>query len=252
MLSLGETELTRTGIPGDRAFYLVDERRRMVNAKRFGALLTIRPEHDVVGNRLALHFPDGSTCEGEIETGEPAAVTFFGQQVQARPVAGPFSDAISDFVGHSLRLMARPETHPAVDRGAVAGATLLGASSVKRLEEVARNRGGAGPGQITGADIDHRRFRMSIEFEGFEAHAEDDWVGRGVRVGEARIRVNGHVGRCAVTTRDPENGERDLPVLGLLKSYRDTVVSEEALPFGVFASVREPGRVRVGDPVEPA
>ena len=34
-----------------------------------------------------------------------------------------------------------------------------------------------------------------------------------IRVGEATVRVAGHVGRCATTTRDPESGKTDLKTL---------------------------------------
>ena len=45
------------------------------------------------------------------------------------------------------------------------------------------------------------------------------------------------------------SGERDLDTLGLIRSYRG-VRDGEAIDFGVYAQVIEPGRVRVGDPVE--
>lgn len=246
--SLAEAEVTRYGIPGDRMFYLVDSRRRMVNAKRFGGLLLIRPGYDRDTGVLKLRFPDGSTCEGKVQAGNFEAVTFFGKQVQARPVAGPFSEAVSGFIGEDLRLMARPENRPAVDRGAIAAITLLGSASVTRLEEVAA----AGPAAPAPAGaIDGRRFRMSVEFDGTGPHEEDGWIGWKVKAGGVTLQVNGHVGRCAVTTRNPDSSKRDLPVLQLLREYRSDVITEESLPFGVYAAVREPGLVRVGDPVGP-
>lgn len=250
--SLEETEVTRYGIPGDRAFYLVDSRRRMVNAKRFGGLLMIEPSYDLKAGFLRLTFPDGTVCEETVETGDFQAVSFFGQQAQARPVAGPFSQAISEFIGEDLRLVARPDERPAVDRGEIAGISLLGTASVARLEEAAaENPNGTEAGPAREA-IDRRRFRMSIEFDGGEPHSEDGWIGHRLRAGEALLHVNGHVGRCAVTTRNPETAERDLAVLRLLQTYRDGVMSEEPLPFGVYAAVRQPGMIRVGDPVGPA
>jgi len=45
--------------------------------------------------------------------------------------------------------------------------------------------------------------------DGVEAHAEDRWVGREARVGEALLRFNGHVGRCLITSRDPDTGKVD-------------------------------------------
>ncbi len=250
--TLEQAELTGQGIPGDRAFFLVDGKRRMVNGKRFGALMAITPEHDRRAGTLTLRFPDGA-CSGTVAVEDPQAVTFFGLQIQARPVSGPFSEAISEFVGEELRLMERPANRPAVDRGSIAGVTLLGSASVERLEEVAlefeRNRDS--DGDVSEGRIDSRRFRMSLEFDGTDPHAEDAWVGREVRIGDAVVAVGGHVGRCAVTTRDPERGTSDLRTLHYLKAYRDTVQSEEPLPFGVYARIIQPGTVSVGDPVVP-
>jgi uncharacterized protein YcbX len=59
----------------------------------------------------------------------------------------------------------------------------------------------------------------------------------------------GNVGRCALTTRQPETGVVDFKTLHLLKAYRGDVETTEPLPFGIHASVVDPGRVRVGDPV---
>ena len=62
----------------------------------------------------------------------------------------------------------------------------------------------------------------------------------------------GNVGRCAVTTQNPDSGAPDLDTLKALAAYRRVVETTEPLPFGVYAVVAVPGRVRVGDPVEPA
>jgi uncharacterized protein YcbX len=64
------------------------------------------------------------------------------------------------------------------------------------------------------------------------------------------VRVGGPVDRCAMTTRDPDTGERDLDTLRLIKTYRG--LSERGtIDFGVYAEIVEPGEVRVGDTVEP-
>jgi uncharacterized protein YcbX len=60
----------------------------------------------------------------------------------------------------------------------------------------------------------------------------------------------GNVGRCAVTTQNPETGSPDLDTLKALAGYRSDLKTTEPLPFGVYAAVAQPGRVRVGDPVE--
>ena len=75
-------------------------------------------------------------------------------------------------------------------------------------------------------------------------------LSRRVRLGGAVVRIGGGVGRCAVTTRDPDTSVRDLDTLRLLRAYREPLADGE-IPFGVYAAVEEPGIVRVGDEVEP-
>jgi hypothetical protein len=43
---------------------------------------------------------------------------------------------------------------------------------------------------------------------------------------------------------------RDLDTLRILKGYRPSE-GEEPLPIGVWGGVEQPGRVRIGDSVEP-
>ena len=65
-------------------------------------------------------------------------------------------------------------------------------------------------------------------------------------VGGAVLRVEAPVERCAVTTRDPDDGRRDAPVLKALAGLH----GKDAVVFGVWCEVVAPGRVRVGDAVE--
>jgi MOSC domain-containing protein len=61
----------------------------------------------------------------------------------------------------------------------------------------------------------------------------------------------GNVGRCAVTTLDPDRGVRTLDTLGALAGYRGDVPTTEPLPFGIWCEVVQPGRVALGDAVAP-
>ena len=91
---------------------------------------------------------------------------------------------------------------------------------------------------------------MLFEIDGVGAHEEDEWMGSEVRVGDATIAVNGDIGRCVVTSRNPDTGVTDLPTLVTLASYRREGTTEP-LPFGVYGSVVEQGTVRVGDIARP-
>jgi len=193
----------------------------------------------VDGNPL-LRFPDGSEVVGDVELGERIVTSFFGRPVAGRLVEGPWNDALADYVGRPVRLARTEREGDGVDRGRLAGATLVSTGSLEALRDAA---GEDGP-------VDGRRFRMTIGIEGVEPHGEDGWIGSQVRVGGATVAVREHVGRCAVTTLDPDRGVRDLDTLGTIAAYRGDVQTREPLPFGVWCEVVEPGRVAVGDPVE--
>jgi MOSC domain-containing protein len=234
-----EVQLTEDGVPGDRAFFLVDERGAMVSATRVGPLVAVVPEHDAEAGTLALRFPGGGEVAAAVELGEPEEVRFVDLRLRARPVLGDFSAALSEHCARPLRLFAAPPDRPGVDRGRDGAATLLSVASLERLR---RQAGATEP-------VDPRRFRMTFGVDGLAAHEEDGWIDREIRVGDALIRVTGNVGRCAATTRQPDTGVVDFKTLHHLKAYRGEAPTTEPLPFGVHARVVRPGRVRVGDVV---
>jgi len=86
-----------------------------------------------------------------------------------------------------------------------------------------------------------------------EPHAEDEWVGHRIQVGEAVIELRGDVGRCAITTQNPDSGVPDFDTLRTIDAYRprtNNAAGREHIPFGVYGDVVRPGVVRVGDPVQ--
>jgi uncharacterized protein YcbX len=230
-----EIELGERGVAGDRRFWLVDADRRLFNNKRNGPLVRVRPEWDEAMGVLELTFPDGTRVGGVVEVEpEPIAVEMYGYPLATRRVLGPWEEALSEYVGQPLTLLRAEEGAP--DRLYAGPASLVSRASLARLAEEA---GEPEP-------LDGRRFRMLLELDGVEAHEEDSWIGRQVRAGEATLQVNGDVGRCAVTTHDPDTGVPTVDTLKALAQYRREGV-KEPLPLGVYASVVEPGRVRVGD-----
>jgi hypothetical protein len=224
---------------GNRVFYLVDPDGRLYNAERHGPLVGIEARYDAGANTLALRFPDGTTVDGEIST-DGVVETRRGSGPQlADAVVGPWSEALSAFTGKPVRLV-RPHG-AATDRGARGGVSLV---STEALDALGAE---AGCGQVDG-----RRFRMLFGVDGVAVHAEDEWVGRRVRIGEAVALLHGNVGRCVVTTQHPDTGARDLDTLRTIKDYRGEVPTTERLPFGVYGEVVEPGTVRLGDAIAPA
>ena len=235
---LEECELTEAGVAGDRRFFLVDEENRLVNSKGLGMLQQIVPSYDEETELLTLAFPDGRALSHQVSVDGALDARFWSVSVPARVVEGPWSKALSDFTGRELRLV-RADT-PATDRRRSGAATLLGTGSLRAMARL-----------LGVQDVDGRRFRMNFGVDGLAEHEEDEWLGRRVRIGQAVVVPQGNVGRCAVTTQNPETGAPDLDTLKALAAYRQDLQTTEPLPFGVYAAVAEPGRVRVGDPVEP-
>ena len=169
--ALRSAELTADGIPGDRAFFLVDAAGAMVSATRLGPLLAVIAEHDREAGSLALRLPAGEEIAAPVKLGEPEQVSFYGEPLAARPVLGPFSRALSAQAGTDLRLFASPPQRPGLDRGREGAVTLLSLASLERLRLIAGSRG----------PIDERRFRMTIGIDGIEAHGEDAWIGQRIQ-----------------------------------------------------------------------
>ena len=230
-----EVVLERDGVRNDRRFYLIDPDGRLINNKTCGELIQIRPELSDDASRLTLHFPSGEAVAGDVVPGAAVETSFYGRPVTGRLTEGPWSDAISEHARRPLRLVRTDAHGVGIDRVHVV--SLISDGSLRAL---ARH---AGVDQVDG-----RRFRMTIELEGGDEHEEDGWIGGELDVGGARVRVTGPVGRCLVTTRNPETGESDLDTLGALAGYR-TLKEGKSFGCGVCGDVLVEGTVRVGDSI---
>lgn len=235
-----EVMLEPTGVSANRRFHIVDADGRRFNQIRNGELVQIRPEYDEAAGILAFHFPDGSVAAGEVALDGEVTTDFYGRPVPGSYVEGPWSAALSNWAGRPLRLV-QSAPGAAVDRGR-GHISLISRAS---LAELGRNAGTE--------PVDGRRFRMLFEVEGCSAHEEDGWIKRHLRIGEALVRLRGDVGRCAITTQNPETGVPDLDTLRTISGYRAQTENEAGkkhIPFGVFGEVVEPGQVALGDSVE--
>lgn len=232
-----ELKLDSAGARENRRFFLIDESNEMVNSLRLGDLQRVVSDYSEEDRRLRIELPDGEVLEDEVVHGREVQAKFYSDHVPAALVQGPWSEALSQVAGKPLRLVeAGPDG--AVDRGPRGAVSLISQASLERLA----SEGGLG-------EIDSRRFRMLIEVDGLDAHAEDSWVGRAAAIGQARVRFEGHVGRCAITTRNPITGVVDVPTLKLLGRYRRDEETTEPVAFGIYGRVLAPGQVRVGDAV---
>lgn len=234
-----EIVVERHGVTGNRRFWMVDGDGRLYNNKRNGPMVRVRPEWNEATRELALTFPDGRRVEGVVELGDAFPIELYGDPHPSRRVIGPWEEALSEHIGVPLTLLwAEGHAPDRVHRGG--SVSLVSRASLARIAE----EGGASE------PLDGRRFRMLFEIDGVGAHEEDEWLDRHVRVGETVLVFNGDVGRCVVTSHDPDTGMTDFDTLGTLATYRREG-RNEPLPLGVYGAVIVPGRVRVGDVVEP-
>ena len=230
-------QLETIGAVDDRRFFLITDEDRMVNARRLRKLSAVIARYDTERHWLMMLFPDGKAVEGPVQLGHRVTPQFFAREIPVSLVVGPWAEALSLYTGRSVRLVMVADGTPGTDRGFGGAVSLISRATVERLEQEA------------GHLVDARRFRMLIEVDGIDAHQEDAWAGRRLRIGGATLRFNGHVGRCIVTGLDPDTGRGDMPTLELLRQYRMDLDTTEQLAVGVFGEVLVPGVLRHGDGV---
>jgi uncharacterized protein len=208
---LSESELTFQGLPGDRRYAFVQAESRSpfpwLTGRQVADLLCYRPAFD------------GATPRPRLHVTTPAGAT--------HPVGDPALQAeLTDRFGKPLFLL--QDYRGIYD---VAPVSLIGLGTVRRI------------GVETGTPAEPRRFRANlyVEPDGGAAFAEDDWVGRVLRIGEtARLAVQEPDPRCAMVNLDPDGGPANPAVLTYIAQQRATMA-------GVYGVVLTPGVVRPGD-----
>jgi uncharacterized protein len=93
--------------------------------------------------------------------------------------------------------------------------------------------------ELTGQQVDVRRFRPNIVLDGLPAWGEFDLVGQEMQLGTARIAITARINRCLNIDVNSETGERDISLLSLLKkNFQHTQT-------GVLAKVIRNGKVAI-------
>ncbi|HET7410399.1 MAG TPA: MOSC N-terminal beta barrel domain-containing protein [Paracoccaceae bacterium] len=188
-----------------------------VNQTHVPRLAQIGVAFDEAAGRLTLRHPDLpelAVTPGTTD-GDAALTDWIAPLVEGTPRQGPFTVAWAE----SVQFTDFEETHVSI--GSL--------SSRRALEEIA------------GQPLEPIRFRMNLWLEGLSPWEDLDLVGRDIEVGPARLRVIRRDARCNATTASPATGERDVPVVALLKkTFGHT-------DFGIYAQVVRGGTVRRGD-----
>lgn len=120
----------------------------------------------------------------------------------------------------------------------VASTTLMNAISFINLDSVR-----AFEKEIS-REVDARRFRGNIVFDGWPAFSELDLVGRKFQVGEVTFNVLHRTQRCLATEVNPDTAERDIMVPKLLKK------AYGHFDMGIYAEVLNDGVIETGSPIK--
>jgi len=266
---MGETldgaTVTSTGIPGDRAWAVRDERRGGIRgAKHFAPLMQCsaryldEPLPEQAGH-AAITLPDGTT----FPTSDRDAATRLGRFLDTAVSLWPLLPATAldhyrrgapiadDALAELRRIFARRSDEPLPDLSAFPDilrkyesppGTYFDAFPLLLLTDRSLATLAA---RASGSRIDVRRFRPNLLIE---THIDADfperaWCGRRVRIGSAVLEVRMECPRCVMTTLP----FADLPAdPGVMRA----LVRESGGNLGVYAVPVEAGVVRRGDRVE--
>lgn len=244
------------GLADDRRWMVVDADGRFVTQRDEPRLALVRPE-PATGGGLVLRTPGHDDLYVPAPAGdELLAVTVWRSTVDAAVAGWAADEWLSTVLGRKVRLVhlddpRRRPVNPAYgradDRVSFADGyplLLANAASLDALNGWLLESGSAE------APLPMTRFRPNVVVSGAPPWAEDDWVGRRVRIGAVTLRVVKACDRCVVTTTDQESGERGREPLRVLARHRRF---ERGLLFGVNLIPDVIGdavaEIAVGDPV---
>lgn len=234
------------GLAGDRRWMIVDPDGVGITQRQAPALTGLH----------AVPRPGGLLLNGfdvaEPEDGPKATLRVFSAKppLTAR-LATAATAFVSDFLGRPARLawLADPSVRPIAshalpgDRVSLADGFPLALANAASLDAVNDWLLEAGD-----EPVPMTRFRPNVVIAGAPPWAEDEWLGKRLRLGDVTFRVAKACSRCVVTTVDQETGEvgrQPLRALGRHRRHADGLLFGVALIPETAAGVA--GVIRVGE-----
>lgn len=173
-----------------------------------------------------------------IEVAHTLTIERNGRQVARGDLTTPVGRAmIAEFLGAYLKDSVRGTPHLVEAKGHMFSdhknkvLSLFSAASLHDLE------------RVTGQALDPRRFRANMMISGPQPWEEFRWIGRELRIGQARLKITQRIDRCPATSANPETGKVDINIPRALKAGFGHI------DFGVYAEVIEGGDIALGDGV---
>jgi len=263
---LESVQVTDRGLIGDRAWAVVDRADGKIatgkHPRKWGRLVELAATYvDGPGSPVAIGFPDGSTVrsDGPIDAALSAHlerdVTLVNRAEEGQVIeeVWPQIDGLAppdvvEAISGGRRDGGDPVSDIPAASMAPAGTffdlttlAVLTTATLRRLTELAPE-----------ANFDVRRYRPNVlvEVDGV-GFVENDWVGATLGLGaSSRARVDLPTMRCVMTTLARDGLARDRGSLqAIARHNRLEVLGGGWACAGVYASITEPGRLSIGDPV---
>jgi uncharacterized protein len=237
------------GLAADRRWITVDPDGNFLTQREVRSLTQIQPA--LLDDGVRLSAPGLPDLTVPAVAGDYVEINLWRSQFKVSP-AGEQADAwLSQAAGQPLRLMwiDDPTRRPVDPEYAHPGDVVNGADGYPLLLANAASLAALNDWIIEdgGEPVPMTRFRPNVVIEGAPAWAEDDWVGRRIRIGDVEFRMPKPCGRCVMTTNDQETGERGREPLRTLGRYRNI---DQQLLFGMNLIPDTLGALTVGDQVE--
>jgi uncharacterized protein YcbX len=241
---LDAVEINARGVAGDRAYAVIDPAENRVGSAKI-------PHKWKRLYEFSAMYPPGE------DTTLPPPMILFPGGTPATATDADLDARLSQALGKSVRFVSQnPEdlkleaVKPGLDAVDLeetvdfplvnpffdfAGLHLVSSATLAQLRAL-----------YPGGDYDARRFRPNLVLDAGDetGFLEQTWVGRTIAIGDrVRLRITMPTHRCAATTLPHHGLPNDPEILRAANRHNSGNV-------GVYATVEQPGLVRVGDVVE--
>jgi uncharacterized protein YcbX len=225
------------GIMGDRAFAIArgvdvfDEAAPEAKSKlhflmlaKDEALAALSTRYDAASGVLTVERSDSPPLSASLHTedGRAELEAFFKTYLGKDDVAPRIVSA----EGHKFTdiSVVSPEKMRAI--------SLVNLASVRALSDV------------VGREIDPRRFRANVYFDGVPAWDELNWTDRDIKIGQAEAHCVLRTKRCPATDVNPDTAARDINLPAEIRKHFGH------FDMGIYAEVRTSGLAKTGDVFE--
>ncbi|MEY2477303.1 MAG: uncharacterized protein QOG87_2618 [Actinomycetota bacterium] len=223
--------LTEHGLPGDRAWGVVDDATgKVLSAKREPRLLEATAFS--ADGSVRVRLPEGIVCPPGDEADKALS------EWLERPVK--LLRAVDHAASYEMNVDVIDDDSPVIELACPPG-TYFDAAAVHLLTS-ASLRSMVERRPESRWDIHRFRPTLLVDTGDAEGFPEDAWIGSEISIGGARLRVFAPTVRCRMTVHAQPGLPRDLEVAKAVNAQHEG-------NLGVYAVVVTPGRVAAGDAV---